>query len=59
MPYVTRGKMKWTPEMEAKLWGLFQYGLPAREVAAQMGISVSAADARYRKLKKEKEQTDV
>lgn len=59
MPYVSRGKMKWTPEMEAKLWGLFEYGLPARAVAEQMGISVGAAEGRYRKLKTQKEQTDV
>lgn len=54
MPYVSRGKTNWTPEMEAKLWGLFEYGLPAREVAEQMGISQASAEARYRKLKKAK-----
>jgi len=54
VPAVRRGVFKWTPEAEAKLWGLFQYGLRARDVAEEMGISICAAEARYRKLKKAK-----
>lgn len=52
MPIVKRALFKWTPELEAKLWGLFQYGLRAKDVAEQMGISIAAAEARYKKLKK-------
>ena len=54
MPMVKKGVFKWTPELEAKLWGLFQYGLRAKDVAEQIGISICAAEARYRKLKKAK-----
>jgi len=54
VPTVKKSQIKWTPELEAKLWGLFQYGLRARDVAEQMGISICAAEARYRKLKKAK-----
>jgi len=54
MPVVKKGVFKWTPELEAKLWGLFEYGLRAKDVAEQMGISICSAEARYRKLKKAK-----
>ena len=54
MPLVKKGVFKWTPELEAKLWGLFEYGLRAKDVAEQMGISICSAEARYRKLKKAK-----
>ena len=53
MPVVKKGVFKWTPELEAKLWGLFEYGLRAKDVAEQMGISICSAEARYRKIKKE------
>jgi len=49
---VRKSVFKWTPELEAKLMGLFDYGLRATDVAEQMGISICAAEARYRKLKK-------
>jgi len=52
MPFIRRGVFKWTPELEAKLIGLFDYGLRATDVAEQMGITIAAAEARYRKLKK-------
>jgi hypothetical protein len=52
MPFVRKGVFKWTPELEAKLVGLFDYGLRAADVAEEMGISICAAEARYRKLKK-------
>jgi hypothetical protein len=52
MPLVKKGVFKWTPELEAKLMGLFGYGLRAADVAEEMGISICAAEARYRKLKK-------
>jgi len=55
MPTVKKSSIKWTPELEAKLWGLFEYGLRARDVAEEMGISICAAEARYRKLKKAKQ----
>lgn len=54
MPTDKKTKVQWTPELEAKLWGLFQYGLRAKDVAEQMGISICAAEARYKKLKKAK-----
>jgi hypothetical protein len=53
MPMVKKGRFTWTPELEAKLMGLFGYGLRAVDVAEEMGISICAAEARYRKLKKE------
>ena len=52
MPFVRKGVFKWTPELEAKLIGLFDYGLRATDVAEQMGITIAAAEARYRKIKK-------
>ena len=52
MPFVRKGVFKWTPELEAKLVGLFDYGLRATDVAEQMGITIAAAEARYRKIKK-------
>jgi hypothetical protein len=55
VPTVKKSQIKWTPELEAKLWGLFQYGLRARDVAEEMGISICAAEARYKKLKKAKQ----
>lgn len=58
MPFVSRKRFDWTPEAEAKLWGLFGYGLPAREVAEQMGLSVAAVEKRYIKLKQQKEQNN-
>ena len=54
MPMVKKGTFDWTPEAEAKLMGLFEYGLRARDVAEEMGISICSAEARYRKLKKKK-----
>jgi hypothetical protein len=54
MTFVRKGEFKWTPEAEAKLMGLFEYGLRARDVAEEMGITICAAEARYRKLKKKK-----
>jgi hypothetical protein len=52
MPFVRKGEFKWTPEAEEKLMGLFGYGLRATDVAEQMGITICAAETRYRKLKK-------
>jgi hypothetical protein len=52
MPFVRKGVFKWTPELEAKLVGLFEYGLRAADVAEQMGITICAAENRYRKIKK-------
>ena len=54
MNVVRRGVFDWTPEAEAKLVGLFEYGLRARDVAEEMGITICAAESRYRKLKKKK-----
>lgn len=54
MPMVKKGTFDWTPEAETKLMGLFEYGLRARDVAEEMGITICAAEGRYRKLKKKK-----
>jgi hypothetical protein len=54
MAFVRKGVFKWTPELEVKLVGLFDYGLRAADVAEEMGITICAAEARYRKLKKKK-----
>lgn len=58
MPFVRKGVFKWTPELEAKLVGLFDYGLRATDVAEEMGITIAAAEARYRKLKKKEQEND-
>lgn len=55
---VYKGRVKWTPEMDAKLVGLFEYGLRSSAVAEQMEVSISAAEARYRRLRAQKEQTN-
>ena len=52
MPLVRNNTSKWTPERDAKLMGLFEYGLRAADVAEQMGITICAAENRYRKIKK-------
>ena len=52
MPLVRNNTSKWTPERDAKLVGLFEYGLRAADVAEQMGITVCAAEGRYRRIKK-------
>lgn len=52
MVVVRNSTSKWTPERDAKLMGLFDYGLRATDVAEQMGITICAAEGRYRRLKK-------
>ena len=52
MVLVRNSTSKWTPERDAKLVGLFEYGLRAADVAEQMGITICAAENRYRKIKK-------
>jgi hypothetical protein len=54
MTFVRKSSSKWTPERDAKLMGLFEYGLRAADVAEQMDITICAAEGRYRKLKKKK-----
>lgn len=48
-------KMKWDAEADAKLLHLFSQGLHKSDIAQTMGTSISAAEARYRRLKKEQE----
>jgi hypothetical protein len=51
-------KKVWTPEKDAKLLGLFSYGLRAKDVAEQMGLTICAVEGRYYKLKREAEAND-
>lgn len=55
MSHVVRNaeKMNWTAAADAKLLHLFSQGLHKNDVAQAMGTSISAAEARYRRLKKE------
>ena len=55
---VYRGVTKWTPELDEKLMGLFNYGLRPKDVAEEMGMSVATVEGRYYRLKKLKEQAD-
>jgi hypothetical protein len=56
MHRVSRGTIVWTPEMDRELWNQRQYGVHKNEVAASLGVSVAAADSRYFRLKKQKEE---
>ena len=56
---VYRGVTKWTPELDEKLMGLFNYGLRPKDVAEEMGMSVATVEGRYYRLKKLKEQANV
>ena len=47
-------KKVWTPEKDAKLLGLFNYGLRPAYIAEQMGLTIASVECRYRKLKKVK-----
>lgn len=58
MSRVYRGLVKWTPEMERELVNLWNYGVHKREIAERLGISVAAAEGRYYRLKKDKENAE-
>ena len=47
-------KKVWTPEKDAKLLGLFNYGLRAKDIAEEMGLTICAVESRHTKLKKAK-----
>ena len=55
---VYRGVTKWTPELDEKLMGLWNYGLRPKDIAEEMGMSVATVEGRYYRLKKLKEQAD-
>ena len=55
MPFVSRTRIVWTPEMERRLIELKNYGLRFADIGEQLGITASAAEGRYHKLRK-KEQ---
>jgi hypothetical protein len=59
MPYVKRGQVDWTPEMERELWNLWSYGVHKNEIAERLGTSVAATEQRYYRMKrlKAKEQS--
>lgn len=44
-------RMTWTPAADAKLLDLFAQGLNKIDVAREMGASISAVEARYRKVR--------
>ena len=55
MPFVSRTRIVWTPEMERRLIELRNYGLRFADIGEQLGVTASAAEGRYHKLRK-KEQ---
>lgn len=55
---VKRSATIWTPEMDRELINLRDYGVHKNEIAERLGVSVAAADSRYFRLKKQKEQAD-
>lgn len=52
MHRVSRGLVKWTPEMDRELVNLRNYGVHKNEIAERLGVSVASADSRYFRLKK-------
>lgn len=44
-------RMTWTPAADAKLLHLFAQGLNKIDIAREMGASISAVEARYRKVR--------
>lgn len=59
MPIVKRKPRKWTPELERELMNMWNYGIHKNEIAERMGMTISAVEGRYHKLKKLKEQADA
>lgn len=51
---VGRPVAKWTPEMEQKLTDMKADGKHFRDIAAELGVTVSAAEQRFQKLRKSK-----
>lgn len=45
--------------MERELMNLWGYGVHKNEIAERMGMTISAVEGRYHKLKKLKEQPNV
>lgn len=52
MNRVSRGLIKWTPEMDRELVNLRNYGIHKNEIAERLGVSVASGDSRYFRLKK-------
>jgi hypothetical protein len=52
---VGRPTTKWTPEMEQQLTDMKADGKHFRDIAAELGITVSAAEQRFQKLKRSKQ----
>lgn len=46
---------KWTPERDDTLVSLFERKLHPREIADELGVSISAVEARYRAIRKERQ----
>ena len=49
---VGRPTTQWTPEMEQRLMDMKADGKHFRDIAAELGITVSAAEQRFQKLKR-------
>lgn len=58
MPFVSRSRVEWTTDMERRLIELRDYGLRFRDIADQLGITASAAEGRYHKLKRASQKND-
>ena len=54
MPFVSRKRVEWTPEMERELWNLWTYGVHKNEIAERLGMSVAATEQRYYRMKRQK-----
>lgn len=53
MPLVKRGARKWTPEMDRELRNMWDYGIHKNQIAERMGLTISAVEGRYHKLKRQ------
>jgi len=54
--HVYKGRVDWTPEMERRLIELRNYGLRFADIGEQLGITASAAEGRYHKLKRQQKE---
>jgi hypothetical protein len=59
MPFVSRKRVEWTPEMERELWNLWTYGVHKNEIAERLGMSVAAVEQRYYRMKRLKAKEQV
>ena len=48
-----RGASKWTPEIDRELYNLWNDGVHKSEIAERLGMTISAVEGRYHRIKKE------